>query len=77
MKQLVLLKSVDDVMRFANYGIKKEDLPKLVEGGMNKARLFVPNPRNLTKEDVQEKIKDSLKSSYKNNGACFRWSLTL
>lgn len=58
------LKAVDAVKRLLeivgthpslrDYGIKKEDLPKLVEGGMNQSRLFVPNPRNLTKEDVEK-----------------------
>ena len=35
-----------------SYGIPKEDLPKLVAGGMAQNRLFVPNPRDLTEEDV-------------------------
>jgi len=49
-----LLTNVEIPQSLRDYGIKKEDLPKLVEGGMNQARLFVPNPRNLTKEDVKK-----------------------
>lgn len=49
-----LLTNVGIPQNLRDYGIKKEDLPKLVEGGMNQARLFVPNPRNLTKEDVEK-----------------------
>lgn len=49
-----LLTNVGIPRSLRDYGIKKEDLPKLVEGGMNQARLFVPNPRNLTKEDVEK-----------------------
>ena len=49
-----LLTNVEIPQSLRDYGIKKEDLPKLVEGGMNQARLFVPNPRNLTKEDVEK-----------------------
>jgi alcohol dehydrogenase class IV len=35
-----------------DYGIPETDLPKLIEGGMKQARLFVPNPRDLAEEDV-------------------------
>jgi alcohol dehydrogenase class IV len=35
------------------YGIPKSDLLKLVEGGMKQARLFIPNPRDLTGKDVE------------------------
>jgi len=48
-----LLESVKISIRLADHGVSKEDLPKLVEGGMNQARLFVPNPRDLTEEDVR------------------------
>ncbi len=33
------------------YGIPKSDLPKLVAGGLKQARLFIPNPRDLTEKD--------------------------
>ena len=49
-----LLTNIGTPQNLRDYGIKKEDLPKLVEGGMKQARLFVPNPRNLTKEDVEK-----------------------
>jgi alcohol dehydrogenase class IV len=38
--------------RLRDYGISKKDFPKFVEGAMKFARLFVPNPRDLTEEDV-------------------------
>lgn len=48
-----LLWSVNISFRLTDYGGSKEFLPKLVEGGMKQARLFVPNPRNLTEHDVK------------------------
>ena len=47
-----LLKDVGIPSQLRDYGIKKEDLPKLIEGGLKQARLFIPNPRNLNMEDV-------------------------
>jgi len=40
--------------KISAYGVSREDIPKLVEGGMKQSRLFVPNPRNLTEEDVKD-----------------------
>ena len=39
--------------KISAYGASREDIPMLVEGGMKLSRLFVPNPRNLTEEDVK------------------------
>ena len=39
--------------KISAYGASREDIPMLVEGGMKVSRLFVPNPRNLTEEDVK------------------------
>ena len=36
-----------------DYGIPKEDIPKLVEGGMKFSRLFITNPRDLNEGDVR------------------------
>jgi len=47
-----LLSSVNVSCRIRDYGIPETDLPKLVEGGMKQARLFVPNPRDLNEDDV-------------------------
>lgn len=47
-----LLEKINISYCLRDYGIPKESIPKLVEGGMKQSRLFVPNPRNLTKEDV-------------------------
>ena len=49
-----LLNAVNLSYRLSDYGIPKEDLTKLVEGGMNQARLFVPNPKDLAEEDVKK-----------------------
>jgi alcohol dehydrogenase class IV len=48
-----LLTTVNIFFNLSFYGILKEDLPKLVEGGMKQSRLFVPNPRDLSEEDVR------------------------
>ena len=37
-----------------DYGISRDDLPRLVEGGMAQARLFVPNPKDLSEADVKQ-----------------------
>ncbi|MGO8880032.1 MAG: iron-containing alcohol dehydrogenase [Desulfomonilaceae bacterium] len=49
-----LLDAIDFPYKLSAYTIKESDLPKLVEGGMAQARLFVPNPRDLTKMDVEK-----------------------
>jgi alcohol dehydrogenase class IV len=49
-----LLSQIKIPIRLRDYDIPEKDIPKLVEGGMKVARLFVPNPRNLTQEDVEE-----------------------
>lgn len=48
-----LLDDVQIPYHLKDYGIPKEAIPKLVEGGMRQARLFVPNPRDLREEDVE------------------------
>lgn len=48
-----LLETLQIPYRLRDYGVSKKDFPKLVEGAMRFARLFVPNPRDLTEEDVQ------------------------
>ena len=48
-----LLDDVQIPYHLKDYGIPKEAIPKLVEGGMKQARLFVPNPRDLREEDVK------------------------
>lgn len=48
-----LLGSVNISFRLTDYGGSKESFLKLVQGGMKQARLFVPNPRNLTEHDVK------------------------
>jgi len=47
-----LLETLQIPYRLRDYGVSKKDFPKFVEGGMKFARLFVPNPRDLTEEDV-------------------------
>ncbi|MGO9021006.1 MAG: iron-containing alcohol dehydrogenase [Syntrophobacteraceae bacterium] len=36
------------------YGIPKEDIPHLVEGGIKQSRLFATNPRDLSEKDVKD-----------------------
>lgn len=48
-----LLSAVQIPFRLSQYGISRDHLPKLVEGGMKQARLFIPNPRDLTQKDVE------------------------
>lgn len=48
-----LLEAIQVPYRLRDYGIPESDLPKLVSGGMKQTRLFVPNPRDLTEEDVR------------------------
>jgi alcohol dehydrogenase len=48
-----LLSQIGISYRFRDYGIPKEAIPRLVEGGMKHARLFVVNPRDLTEQDVR------------------------
>jgi alcohol dehydrogenase class IV len=46
--------------RLGAYGISADDLPGLVAGGMRQRRLFVPNPRDLTEEDVTKIYRSAL-----------------
>jgi alcohol dehydrogenase class IV len=39
--------------RLGDYGISQDHLSELVAGTMKQTRLFVPNPRNLTEDDVR------------------------
>jgi alcohol dehydrogenase class IV len=48
-----LLAAVRVPFRIADYGIPRSDIPRLVQGAMKQARLFVPNPRDLAEEDVR------------------------
>jgi alcohol dehydrogenase class IV len=49
-----LLEILNIPVRLSDYGATKADIPALVEGGMKLARLFVPNPRNMTEENVRD-----------------------
>lgn len=48
-----LLTIVNISYKLTDYGVKKSDLPKLVAGGLKQARLFVPNPRDPSENDVK------------------------
>jgi len=48
-----LLEILNIPAKLSAYGVTKADIPALVEGGMKLSRLFVPNPRNMTEEDVK------------------------
>lgn len=47
-----LLESIHFPYWIKDYDIPIEDIPKLVAGAMQQARLFVPNPRDLSEDDV-------------------------
>jgi len=47
-----LLTALQIPFHLHDYGIPKEDIPKLVEGGMKFSRLFITNPRDLKEGDV-------------------------
>ena len=49
-----LLETVGIPSTLGEYGITEKALDKLVAGGMEFSRLFIPNPRNLTEADVRE-----------------------
>ncbi|MBU4276883.1 MAG: iron-containing alcohol dehydrogenase [Proteobacteria bacterium] len=49
-----LMEAVNLSAQLGDYGVSRDDLPKLVQGGMAQARLFVPNPRDLTEADVEK-----------------------
>lgn len=48
-----LLTAVNIPFDLSSYGIPEGDLTKLVEGGLKQSRLFAPNPRDLSEEDVK------------------------
>ncbi len=48
-----LLTSVNIPWDLSAYQIPRSALPKLVEGGMKQARLFIPNPRDLSEKEVE------------------------
>ena len=47
-----LLETIDVAFQLNAYGIAESDMPKLVAGAMKQARLFAPNPRDLSEADV-------------------------
>lgn len=55
-----LLNAIQIPFRLSEYGIPRDDLSKLVEGGMRQARLFIPNPRDLAEEDVKRIYENAL-----------------
>ena len=54
-----LLTTLQIPYHLRDYDIPEGDIPKLAEGGMKQTRLFVPNPRDLTLEDVQSIYEDA------------------
>lgn len=54
-----LLETIRIPYHLSDYDIPEEDLPKFVEGGMKQARLFVPNPRDLSEDDVTAIYQDA------------------
>ena len=54
-----LLNTIRVSHQIRDYGIPEADLPQLVAGGLKQSRLFVPNPRDLTEEDVAAIYKEA------------------
>ena len=50
---LALLASIDVSCRVRDYDIPETDLSRLAEGAMKQSRLFIPNPKDLTKDNVR------------------------
>jgi len=50
---LELLDAIGVSCQMKDYDIPEDDIPKLVEGAMKQARLFVPNPRDLNEDYVR------------------------
>jgi alcohol dehydrogenase len=48
-----LLEDIQIPYHLKDYGISKEAILKLVNEGMKQARLFIPNPRNLSEKDIE------------------------
>ncbi len=48
-----LLKQIHIPTCLDAYGIPRQDLPHLVEGGMKQSRLFATNPRDLSQKDIE------------------------
>jgi alcohol dehydrogenase class IV len=48
-----LLDALNISIKLSGYGVSAQHVDRLVEGAMKQARLFVPNPRNLTEDDVR------------------------
>jgi 1,3-propanediol dehydrogenase len=48
-----LLETLQIPFHLRDYRIPKEDIPKLVEGGMKFPKLFITNPRDLNEGDVR------------------------
>jgi alcohol dehydrogenase len=39
--------------KLSDYGVSEKDVPILVQGGLKQSRFYVPNPRNLTVDDIE------------------------
>lgn len=50
---LQLLSILQIPTKLKDYGVEEKDIPNLVTGAMKQARLFVPNPRDLRENDIE------------------------
>lgn len=48
-----LLLAINISPKLSDYGIKQEDIPFLADEATKQSRFFVPNPRDLTKDDIK------------------------
>lgn len=54
-----LLGQVNVSTRLRDYGIPKKSIPDLAKEGMKYSRLFIPNPRDLSEDDVKKIYTDA------------------
>lgn len=55
-----LLETVNIPYKLSEYGVSQDQLPKLVDGALKQARLFIPNPRDLKVADVRKIYQNAL-----------------
>jgi alcohol dehydrogenase class IV len=55
-----LLQTMNISYKLSDYGASRDQIPKLVDGAMKQARLFVSNPRDLKEADVRKIYQNAL-----------------
>jgi len=55
-----LLENVNLSFKLSDYGVSKEKLPSLVDKSVQNSMLFIPNPRNLSEDDISKILLEAL-----------------